>query len=431
MSFSIILFLSYKVKFDKVSFIISYMILYSHSSEHTDVNVALPMIQNCSQHYNIEDSWYARGAAGITCLLITSIFLCELLCDHRAYKTTLQRLVLYYTVLSFIYHILNSVNGMVQEYSPPSPGNPTALENAAMYFADAAFILPAIIINYLISLILRLCCGFHVRHPRFTKSSNFITELVCFVIGVVFSLIWLPANTAIEFKHFSFDMFYTVFYASGCQANDIFGVKPVIAAVALSAIIIGEMVVAVIVLNVAHRRVRLQISGQQVLALERKTHVIVIAVAVFYVVGIAISFPLCLLEVYDYEDIDWNASEIFLAIWFPILNQCNLFILYVASIRTTDHPLFCNCLQRKKPRVSDHTDKKHLTNPSSHPFSQPTHTTWHPPYTNGFTEITQTKFNGVHSDDSSGSASTEEMVPLLKAGKFESHTYSAQTDCGV
>ncbi|MCG8620888.1 MAG: hypothetical protein MJE68_02650, partial [Proteobacteria bacterium] len=77
-----------------------------------------------------------------------------------------------------------------------------------------------------------------------------------------------------------------------------------------------EMVIAVIVLNVAHRRVRLQISGQQVLALEQKTHVIVIAVALFYVVGIAVSLPLCLLEVY--EGIDWNASEIFLAMWFPI-----------------------------------------------------------------------------------------------------------------
>ena len=183
------------------------------------------------------------------------------------------------------------------------------------------------------------------------------------------------------------------------------------------------MVVAVIVLNVAHCRVHLQIRGQQVLALERKTHVIVTAVALFYVVGIAVSFPLCLSKVY--EDIDWNASEIFLAIWFPILNQCNLFILYIASIRTTDHPLFC--LQRKKPQASDHTDKKHLTNPSSHPFSQPTHTTWEVPYTNGFTEITQT--SGVYSDDTSGS--TQEMIPLLKAGRFEPLIYSAQTDSGV
>ena len=193
-------------------------------------------------------------------------------------------------------------------------------------------------------------------------------------------------NTAIEFKHFSFDVFYTV-YAGGCQANNILDVKSVIA-VALSAVIIGEMIVAVIVLNVTHCRVHLQIRGQQVLALERKTHVIVTAVALFYVVGIAVSFPLCLL------DIDWNTSEIliFLAVWFPILNQCNLFILYVASIRTTDHPLFC--LQRKKSRALDHTDKKHLTNPSSHPLSQPTHTTWHPPYTNGFMEIAQT--SGVY-----------------------------------
>ena len=218
-------------------------------------------VTNCGQH--IEDSWHARGAAGVTCLLITLILLCELLCDHHAYKTSLQRLVLYYTMLSFIYHILNSVNGIVHNHFATISWE--SLENAAMYFANTAFILPAIIINYLMFLILRLCCGFHMKHPQ-CKSSNFITELVCLVIGVVFSLMWLPANTAIEFKHFSFDVFYTV-YASGCQANNISDIESVIAVV-LSAVIIGEMVVAVIVLNVAHRRVHLQIRGQQVLALE-------------------------------------------------------------------------------------------------------------------------------------------------------------------
>ena len=359
----------------------------------------------CSQR--IEDSWHARGAAGVTGLLITLIFLCELLCDHQAYKTTLQRLVLYYTILNFMYHILNSVNGLVHNHSPPSPGDLTALENAAMYFANAAFILPAIIINYLMSLILRLCCGCHMRHPQ-SKLSTFITELVCFAFGVLFSLMWLPANTAINFKHFSFDMFYTV-YASGCQANEISDTESVIAVV-LSAAIITEMVVAVIVLNFAHRRVRLQVRGQQVLALERKTHIIVTAVALIYVIGITVSFPLCLLE----ERINWNASEIFLAIWFPILNQCNLFILYVASIRTTNHPLFC--LQRKKFQAPDRTDKKHLTNPSSHPFNQPTHTTFPIPYTGGFTDITRT--SGVYSDDAS--SNTEEVIPLLTAGMFES-----------
>ena len=145
------------------------------------------------------------------------------------------------------------------------------------------------------------------------------------------------------------------------------------------------------------------------------------AVALIYVIGITVSFPLCLLE----ERINWNASEIFLAIWFPILNQCNLFILYVASIRITNHPLFC--LQRKKFQAPDHTDKKHLTNPSSHPFNQPTHTTFPIPYTGGFTDITRT--SGVYCDDAN--SITEEVMPLLKAGKFESPTYSTQADSGV
>ena len=380
---------------------------------------SLTHADNCSQYIN--DSWHARGAAGITCLLITLILLCELLCDHRAYKTTLQRLVLYYTILSFVYHILNSVNGVVHNHSESllSPCKLTPLENAAMYFANAAFILPAIIINYLMSLILQLCCGCHMKHPR-SKSSTFIIELMCIVLGILFSLMWLPANTIDDFKHFSFDVFYTI-YASGSQATTISDKESVIA-VALSAVIISEMVTAVVVLNIAHCKVRLQVRGQQVLALERKTHIIVTAVALIYVIGIAVSISLCLLE----EHVDWDVNERrFLAVWFPVLNQCNLLILYVASIRTTNHPLFC--LQRKKPRATDRTDKKHVTNPSSHPFDQPTHTTFPVPYTGEFTNITGT--SGVYCDDTT--SNTEEMTPLLKAGKFESPTYSAQTDSGV
>ena len=382
---------------------------------HTDANV---ISINCSR---TDDSWHARGAAGITCLLITFILLCELLCDHRAYKTTLQRLILYYTILSIVYQIINSVNGMAHNHSPPSRGDLTPLENAAMYFANVAFFLPAIIINYLMSLILRLCCGCHMTYPQ-SKLSTFFTELVCITLGLLLSLMWIPVNTIGDCKHFSFDIYYTV-YASGCQDNRIIISDPEsIIAVSVSAVVILEMVAAVIVLNIAHCKVRLQVRGQQVLALERRTHIIVIAIALIYIIGITVSFPFCLLE--DDISVNWNKSEIFLAIWFPLLNQCNLFILYVASIRTTNHPL---CLQRKKAQSTALSDKKHLTNPSSHPLNQPSHTTFPIRYTGGFTNITET--SGVYCDDTS---STGEMIPLLRAGKHESSTCtysrSAQTD---
>ena len=184
-----------------------------------------------------------------------------------------------------------------------------------------------------------------------------------------------------------------------------------------------ETVAAVIVLNIAHSKVCLHVRGQHVLALKRRTHLIVAAVALIYVIGITVSFPLCLLETYNNIDIDWNKSEIFLAIWFPLLNQCNLFILYVASIRTTNHPLFY--LQRKKAQATDHTDKKHLTNPSSHPLNQPSHTTFPICYTGGFTDITET--SGVYCDDTCTS-SNGEVTPLLRAGRHESSKYSRSAE---
>ena len=59
------------------------------------------------------------------------------------------------------------------------------LENADMYFANAIFFMPAIIINYLIVLITQLCCGCHVTHLH-SKLSTMFTELVCIALGLLF-----------------------------------------------------------------------------------------------------------------------------------------------------------------------------------------------------------------------------------------------------
>ena len=232
--------------------------------------------------------------------------------------------------------------------------------------------MPAIIINYLIVLITQLCCGCHVTHLH-SKLSTMFTELACITLGLLFCLMWIPVYIIGDYIQFSFDMFYTT-YANGCMNLDI---QSIDAIVALSAVIIGEMFAAVVVLNIAHYKVRSQVRGQQVLALERRILLIVFLTALIYIIEVGVSFPLCLAE--EHISTDWYNSKVFLAIWSPILNECNLWILYIASVRTTNQPLFCNCfhVQRKKAQqAADNTDTQYQTNPSSHPFNQPSHTTY-------------------------------------------------------
>ena len=249
-----------------------------------------------------------------------------------------------------------------------------------------------------------------MTYPQ-SKLSTFFTELVCIALGLMLSLMWIIIKTIGDYKHFSFDLFYTV--TNGCQ----FQTTKIISqtnldpelniAVTLSAVVIIEMVAAVIVLNIAYYKARVQIRGQQVLPLGKR----IITLTLIYVITIIVSFPLCVLEEY----INWNKSEIFLAIWFPLLNQCNLFVLYAAS---TDS---CMCQQRKNTQATDDTDEINQTNPSSHPLDQPSHTTFPIPYTGGFTDITEKyiiRSSGVNYNN------TGEMSPLLRPGRQESSTYS-------
>lgn len=369
---------------------------------HTDEN---SISSNCT-HVGHIYSWEARGVAAIPCLLLALILLTELLCDHRAYRTTLQRLILYYTLVSFAYQILTSVNAIAQHHQGPSLTNTTStLESAVMYFANVTFILPAIIINFLMFMIMRLCCGCHIKYPP-SKSYTVTTELTCIILGLVLSLIWVPFNTTSN-SHLSFDTFYTV-HASGCFIE--YDMKSAIAQVCVALVIICEMVIAVIILNVAHCKIRLHVKGQQVLPLERKTHIIVTAVALIYAVGITVSFGLIYVKRIE--------ATIALAVWFPVLNQCNLIVLYVTSIRTTNNALFC--LQRKKNHWNRETlnTEHHKTNPTSHPLNQPSHTTFSPPYTNGFTHISETPV--IPCDDSG----VGEMIPLLDANIYHFSTPS-------
>ena len=166
---------------------------YKSCSKHICKHAYLLYADATSDCRYVEESWYARGAAGISCLLVTLILLSELLCDHRAYKTTLQRMIMYYTLLSFVYQTLNSVNAIVHNHENLLSNNVSALETAAMYFANAAFFLPAIIINYLMYIILRLCCGCHATHHQ-SRLSTILTGFTCTMLGLVLSLMWIPFN---------------------------------------------------------------------------------------------------------------------------------------------------------------------------------------------------------------------------------------------
>ena len=273
-----------------------------------------------------------------------------------------------------------------------------------MYFANAVFIVPAIIINFLMFMIMRLCCGFHIKYPP-SKRYTVLTELGCVGLGLVLSLILVPFNAILN-MHLSFDALYTV-HATRCSVES--DINSVSVQVSVAVVIISEMVVAVIVLNVAHCKIRLHVKGQKVLQLERKTHVIVIVVALIYAIGIPVSFGLTYIKE--------EYAMILLAFWFPLLNQCNVITLCVTSIRTTNDPF--SCLQRKNEHWNRQNTVHHKTNPTSHPLNQPSHTTFKPPYTDAFTSHDSNVASGVSQDSGVG-----EMSPLLVAGRHHFTRFS-------
>ena len=133
----------------------------------------------------------AMGITGTVCLLMSFVILVLLLCLFKAYKSTMQRLVLYNAVLTILYQ-LGNVLQLEHQFSYRGQDIVCAiLGGFYMYIANVTFTFAAVIITYLLYLVLKL---FITGSLSQSKWNSYYVESVCIAVAFTLPLtfLWTP-----------------------------------------------------------------------------------------------------------------------------------------------------------------------------------------------------------------------------------------------
>ena len=341
----------------------------------------------------------AKGLSGAVCSLITLVLVLILVCVLHAYKGLLQRLILYYAVLTLIYDLLTT-SLLEHQIANQKQGQDTVcnvLYFLVTYAANTMVIFAAIIMNYLMYLVLRS-----------SKSSLFITsrwkrviaECCCVGVSLVLPLTYMWQQLIDNALYIINGTFCGI--NSTVQNSIAIYRNYYIINYTITEIIVLEMFVVVVVTLIAYCRIRIRLPhGKKINVLVQKTYFLLILYAATFVVNSILLVVVTLEETF--------ISTVADALWLPFFFEFTLIILFTVSARISE-----KCLPQRRIDLNENdrhvmeNSNKFKTNPTSHPFIQPSRTQFSIPYTGGFTEIT------VASQESPNQSSEGERSPLIK-----------------
>ena len=331
----------------------------------------------------------AKGLSGAVCCFITLVLLFILVFVLRAYKGLLQRLILYYAVVTFFYHMLTaSLLEHQTDYQENGQNTVCAVLGFSLYYAaNVIVILAAIIINYLMYLVLRSskCSSFTT-----TKRNQLTVESVCVGIPFVLPLtyLWPPLTDG----RYGISGAYCGIKTTDENCKPI--IRDVIINYTITELTVLEMFVVVIITLIAYCRIRLHLPpGKKMNVLVQKTLFLLILYAAMFIVNTILLVVVTLKQTYFLILAD--------ALWFPFFFEFTFIVLFIVSARISER-----CLTQRRVDINENNHRVRSnsesvvfkTNPASHPFRQPSKTYFSIPYTGGFTDVKSLESNDQNTE---------------------------------
>ena len=321
----------------------------------------------------------AMGISGAVCLLMSTIILVFLLCVFKAYKSTLQRLIIYNALLTILYQ-LGNVLQLEHQFSYNGQSTVCSILGAFyMYIANVTFIFAAVIITYLLYLVLQLCLKGYLSH---SKVVNCLVEFLCTFIPFILPLffLWTP------FLHNGFGLggFYCWIKAEDINCTSYF--TDLIVMYSVSEATSLEMLVSSGVVFIVYCRMRTEVKQKHMHTLIQKTCFLVSFHAVSFAIG-SVAFGVVFYLLSNGIFLPNEPLMFSVAIVFPFTYEFALLVLFIVSLRTSNS----STRPPQEPRHRVHWDneissKDLQTRPAKLSFyTQPSTTVSQSvPYTGGF-----------------------------------------------
>ena len=370
--------------------------------ELVGVNLRQNVMSNDSELVFQEDSNLVTGILGIICTPVIVALLTVVVCVFTAYKTTFQRLILYQIVIALICECSFALQIQIN-FSHPRWLCVTAIY-LYLYSTLAWYVYTTAVTNYLLLLTLRLFrANSNIwQHGKFAEC-----VCVCLSLASPMAYVWIPICDG-TYEALNCDKLSSArWYKDAIILN-----------IAVLVLCLEVLTVALTLCSLfcyLHRMYRAQKHLTTLLK-----HFIYHTCISGTVVGFALLMSMYCLYRYYYRS--GHPSKILSGTVYTIgavIEPLALFLSVVfqtlLSIRHQNgqhRKTFCEicCKSRcKVPREQPYTGtdrNENQTNPSSHPFDQPSHTYFSVPYTGAFTHVASDEHY----------QSTGEQTPLLISG---------------
>lgn len=230
-----------------------------------------------------------------------------------------------------------------------------------MYVANVTFSFAAVIINYLMSLVLRLLLTGSITSPKWTtRLIESLSVLFAFVLPLMY--LWTPLTAGNYGLAQTYCTVKLEKEASACTQNhrDLTILLSVKTAVAV------EMLIAEIITLAAYVWMRSKLSAKQMnLLIHRSSFLLILG-------GLSVST--IVMTILYHSNIDQKAFAVVNVVWFPIFYETNLVILFIALTRMSNTSF-------KKSGSEDQGTHQNQTNPTSQPLNQRSYTYFSIPFT--------------------------------------------------
>ena len=345
-------------------------------------------IPNCS-NVTVDQLLHAnlvRGISGAVCFLISVILVFSLVFIFRAYKNTVQRLILYYAIATTVYQALN-VSFLEHQFQYEGQNTVCAVLGGCVYYnVGVIVLLSAFIVNYSMYLVLRASekCGQTAFNAHRRNCSKQIAEFlfVVFSLLVPLSYSWAPLSD----HHYGISGPYCGIKNTDGNCNPAY--RDIIIFFAVGEFIELEMFVAVLITLIVYCRIRQRVQIKSMDVLVQKACFLSILYSILVVVNTVLLVMTPLLTLKGDQE-SYFRHQIASAFGFPLFFEFTLIIMFTVSARISERGFMCPRSSNKA--IIENNTGNYKTTPTSCPLLQPSETCYFPSYTGDFTNISMAR----------------------------------------
>ena len=327
--------------------------------------------------------WYILSVtSGIICAPVVLTLLIVVVCVYKAYKTTLQRLVLYHIVFSLVCELSNISFILLHFYEQLNLSTCKVILYLSVYFVQLWSVYTTVVTNCLFLFTLCLIKG----RPKFLRHGK-VAECLCICLTIIapMTYIWIPIRN----KYYAVDNCENVNPTT--LPSGAYEVGLIL--YAITAAMLVEILLVCVALCSLFCFLRRRLQNRHITNLLKNLLYYTMCNMVIVIFTILLTIT-CYYLYHNYPLPSLSAAVTYVSgVGIPLVVLVFTVMLLPLAVRSESCKCTCNnfcfkiCRRRQQVNLNVNESQNEQTNPSSHPMNQPSHTYFSIPYTGEFTQV--------------------------------------------